>query len=435
MKVPEVKAGQGRGRKVALAITLLFAPVLILILINLFAGSDRRLERPPEVPYAVSDAQFIRDIGLVTASPLVPGNSVAELHNGVQIFPAMLAAIRSARSSITFETFIYWSGRVGRDFAEALAERARAGIPVHVILDAVGIDKVDEEHLRLMEQAGVQVRRYKPLHWYTLTRINNRTHRKILVVDGRTGFTGGAGVADMWLGDADSPEHWRDSHFRVTGPAVAQLQAAFLDNWLEVEGTALHGERYAPAAESAGSQLGQVVISSPSTGSESLRLMYLTSIAAARRRILMANAYFVPDDVARETILAARRRGVEIDLIVPGTVTDAVVTRHASRSRWGPLLEAGVRIHEYQPTMMHAKVMIVDGVWTSVGSANFDNRSFRLNDEVNLNIHDSAFAARQEEVFAADLARSRRISLEEWRDRPLTEKLKEHLAGLLRTQL
>ena len=265
--------------------------------------------------------------------------------------------------------------------------------------------------------------------------MNHRTHRKLLVVDGKEGFTGGVGIADQWLGNAESPEHWRDSHFQLRGPAVAHMQSAFMDNWIKARAEVLHGADYFPEIRNAGPCLAQAFKSSAQEGSESVRLMYLLSIASARRSIRIANAYFVPDDLSVQSFIDARKRGVQVEIIVPGRITDASIVRRASRSRWGPLLEAGVEIFEYQPTMYHCKVMIVDDLWLSVGSTNFDSRSFRLNDEANLNVLDAEIAGEQSRVFEQDKTNSVRITLQAWRQRPLSEKLQEHLSGLLRSQL
>ncbi len=237
---------------------------------------------------------------------------------------------------------------------------------------------MDDDLLQRMKDAGVEILKYHPLHWYHLARMNNRTHRKLLVIDGKIGFTGGVGIADNWLGDAQDAEHWRDSHFRIEGPAVAQMQAAFIDNWIKTSGEVLHGEDYFPPLEPAGEHYAQVFKSSSSEGSESVRLMYLLSIASARKNVYIANAYFVPDDLSVQTIVRALQRGVKVKILLPGTRIDTEPVRRASRARWGDLLEAGAEIHEYQPTMYHCKVMIVDDVWVSVGSTNFDSRSFRL---------------------------------------------------------
>lgn len=417
-----------------IALAVVGTGVAVLLALNLTAGGEK-VEHQIDHLYAVGDSQFTRSMGTLLGPSMLEGNEVTSLINGVEIFPAMLEAIRGARETINFETYIYWSGEIGREFAEALSERARAGVKVHLLMDWVGAGRMDDVLIERMKESGVVVVKYHPLRWYNLGRLNNRTHRKLLVVDGRVGFTGGVGIADNWQGNAEDPDHWRDSHFRIRGPAVAQMQAAFMDNWMETQARVLHGEEYFPDLEPAGSQTAQVFQSSSGGGSESVRLMYLLSIAAAARSIRLANAYFVPDSLSVEMLVAARKRGVEVEIIVPGRHTDAAVVRSASRSRWGPLLEAGVAIYEYQPTMYHTKVMLVDDCWVSVGSTNFDNRSFRLNDEANLNVLDDEFAAGQARVFEQDKARSRRITLEAWRARPWREKLRERLAGLLRAQL
>ncbi len=415
-------------------LALVGGALLVLIVANL-STSEKKIEQDIEHLYSVGDPQFARSLGTLLGPAILPGNRVIALINGVQIFPAMLDAIRSARRTITFETFIYWSGSIGKEFAAALIDRARAGVRVHVLLDWVGTGKMDNTVLQEMENAGVTVVKYRPLRWYNLGRLNNRTHRKLLVVDGTVGFTGGVGIADNWLGNAEDPEHWRDSHFRVEGPAVAQMQAAFMDNWLEATAGVLHGNAYFPEITTAGTHRAQMFKSSTNEASESVRLMYLLSIASAVRSVRIANAYFVPDDLSVATMVGAQRRGVQVEIIVPGRHIDAKVVRRASRSRWGPLLEAGVTIYEYQPTMYHTKVMVVDELLTSVGSTNFDNRSFRLNDEANLNILDADFAATQNRRFEEDKKRSKQLTLGAWRSRPRHERALEWLAGLLRWQL
>jgi cardiolipin synthase len=427
-------AKRTRSKVIWLIAGALLAVVVTLIIVNLASGG-KKIGREIDHDYGIADSQFVRAMGTLLGPALLEGNRVQVLLNGDQIFPAMLAAIRDARRTITFETYIYWSGEIGKSFAEALSERARAGVRVHVLLDWVGAGKIDDATIEAMETAGVEVKKYRPLHWYNLGRMNNRTHRKLLVVDGKTGFTGGVGIADIWQGHAQDPEHWRDTHFRLEGPAVAQMQAAFLDNWLKVQPRVLHGDDYFPKLDSVGGSLAQVFKSSFGEGSESTRLMYLMSIAAAQKSILLANAYFVPDSLAIEELVAARERGVRVEIIVPGKYIDSKIVRQASRGRWEKLLEAGVAIYEYQPTMFHVKVMVVDGLWSSVGSTNFDNRSFSLNDEANLNVLDTAFAAEQEAIFEQDRLKARQITLEMWRNRPRMEKFREWLSGLLRAQL
>lgn len=404
-----------------IAITL----VLVLLYLN-FAGPEKKVETEIEHLYPVEDPQFLRSMGLLMGPSILDGNRVTELINGDQIFPAMLQAIRGATKTVLFETFIYWSGDIGKEMADALSERARAGLKVHVLLDWVGSSRVEDAIVDRMKAAGVEVRKYHPLTWYNLDRINNRTHRKLLIVDGATGFTGGVGIAPQWTGKAQDPDHWRDTHYRVEGPIVAQMQSVMLDNWSKTTGKVLHGRDYFPPLQPAGGQSAQMFASSPNGGSESMLMMMLLAITAATRSIDIANAYFVPDDITRRALVAAARRGVRVRILVPGKYIDTATVRRASRGLWGELLEAGVQIHEYLPTMLHCKLMVVDGIMTSVGSTNFDVRSFRLNDEANLNIYDAAFAARQTEVFEADLTQSRRITLQAWRARPFTEKLHEH---------
>lgn len=404
-------------------------------LTRLLGGREKKINHRLETLYHAHDPQFVRSMGSLLEPNLLGGNRVDIYNNGDEIFPPMLEAIASARRTITFETFVYWSGDIGRRFADALCERARAGIKVHVILDWFGAKKMDQRILDDLETAGAEVERYHPIRWYKLGKLNNRTHRKILVIDGRTGFTGGVGIADEWLGNARNANEWRDCHFRVRGPVVAQLQRAFMDNWLKTHATVLHGDDYFPALEPAGAIPAQVFMSSASEGSESARLMFLLSIASAAESVRIGTAYFVPDTLTVRTLIEARRRGASVRILVPGKHMDKEIVRRASRSRWGDLLDAGVEIHEYAPTMYHCKLMIVDDVWVSVGSCNFDNRSFRLNDEANLNAHDADLAQRLAAAFDTDLEHSKRFTPEAWRNRPLHERLREHAAGLLRAQL
>ena len=415
-------------------LTALATGALVLLALNFTAGEKKVQQQLPRL-YSTASPDFERALGSLLGPGIVGGNAVTELLNGDQIFPPMLAAIQAAQKSITFETYIYWSGDIGKQFADALSERARAGVRVHVLLDWVGSAKMDESYLTEMKEAGVQIEKFHKPHWYNLARLNNRTHRKLLVVDGQVGFTGGVGIAPHWMGNAQDPDHWRDSHYLVRGPVVAQMQATFLDNWLKVTGKVLHGELYFPPIAPAGAQKAQMFSSSPSSGSESMQLMYHLAITAAERSIDLSVAYFVPDELTQKHLMDALARGVRVRFITPGEHTDTDTVKAASRATWGPLLQAGALIYEYQPTMYHCKVMIVDQLLVSVGSTNFDNRSFRLNDEANLNVYDAAFARRQTEVFEDDLKRSRRVTYEEWLNRPLREKAHEKLTGWLRSQL
>ena len=415
---------------IAVGVTLIAG----LLALN-FQTGEKEIEHEVVRLYGTQDPQFARAMGVLLGPPIDDGNRFQVLLNGDQIFPSMLDAIRSARRTISFESYIYWSGSVGAAFAEALSERAQAGVKVHLLLDWLGSNKMDPKQIASMERAGVEVHRFHEPRWYTLNRLNNRTHRKLLIVDGRIGFTGGVGIADEWLGHAQDPEHWRDTHFRAEGPVVAQMQAVFMDNWMKVTGKVLHGSDYFPATQRTGDMRGQVFSSSPQGGSESMRIMYLLAITAATRSIDLSSAYFVPDELTMQALVDAAKRGVRIRIITPGEHVDTETVRRASRATWGDLLAAGVQFFEYQPTMYHCKVMIVDGSWVSVGSTNFDNRSFSLNDEANLNILDADFATQQTRIFEDDMTRSRGITLEQWRSRPLQEKVLEHAAALLRDEL
>jgi cardiolipin synthase len=422
------------GKWLTVAAVSIAVALVVVVLLNLTIG-DKKVDVVVEHLYGVEDPRFVRTISAMLGPEVVGGNRAAVLLNGDQIFPALLEAIGNAQKSITFEMFIYWSGDIGKKISDALAARARAGVKVHVLIDGVGSGKIEDAYVEQMAAAGVQVVRYNPPRWFSIGKVNNRTHRKLMVVDGTVGFTGGVGIADQWTGNAQDPAHWRDTHFRIEGPVVAQMQGAFMDNWTEETGVVLHGDIYFPTLKPVGAQSAQIFTSSPGGGADSMQLMYLLSIAAAKKSIVLSAAYFVPDDVEIQTLVAAMKRGVSVRLIVPGEHIDTETVRRASRARWGELLDAGAEIHEYQPTMFHCKIMVIDELWTSVGSTNFDNRSFAVNDEANLNIYDRDFARQQIRIFEDDLKRSRRITREEWRNRPWMERLWEHTMGLAGSQL
>lgn len=324
----------------------------------------------------------------------------------------MLRAIRSAQRSINFETYIYWDGEVGKSFADALAERAHAGVKVNAIFDAQGTGKMGMENLAKLRTAGVQVIKYHPMTFLDPRRYNNRSHRKLLIIDGKVGFVGGVGIADEWQGNGESPEHWRDNHYMVTGPVVAQLQAAFMDNWLKTDGTVLHGLDYFPPLASTGPYTAEAFKSSPRHGEMDIHLLYLLAIASAQKSLLIENAYFVPDDLMRKELVAAVRRGARVEIIIPGRHIDQKVVRIASRKHWPELLKAGIKIYEYQPAMDHVKLMIVDGSFVSVGSGNMDLRTLRLNDEANLNVLGASFAAEQARLFARDQRQAREVTVD-----------------------
>ena len=417
-----------------IGITVL-ATVLVLILLQNFKTPEKVLERKIEHRYIVTDPQFRREMSLLLGPGIVRGNMVTALQNGSEIFPAMLLAIRSAQTSITFETFIYWSGEIGEEFSQALSDRAHAGVPVNVIIDWVGSAKMEQSLLDSMQAAGVKLHRYRPLRWYNFGRMNNRTHRKILVVDGRIGFTGGVGIADQWTGNGDDPEHWRDTHFRIEGPVVAQLQAAFNDNWIKTTGKVLNGPNYFPALQEEGEMDAHVFVASPSGGSESMHLMYLLAIAAADSTIDLVVSYFVPDRLLIDALTAARGRDVRVRILLPGPHLDSLTVKVASKADWGELLHTGAEIHVYQPTMLHTKLLIIDTEFVSVGSTNFDIRSIRLNGEASLNVYSNDFATQMTAAFEVDLLEAEPYSLARWKNRPLREKFSEKVLLPIRSQL
>ena len=421
--------------KVGLVLLSALATLVVVLLVQNWTGAEKKIEHQLPRLYNSDAGEFRRSLSSLLGPQIVEGNQIETLLNGDQIFPSMLAAIRSAQSTVTFETYIYWSGGIGREFIDALTERARAGVRVHVLLDWVGSLKMEQTLFDDMKQAGIELERFHEPQWSNWNKLNNRTHRKLLVVDGRVGFTGGVGIADQWRGQARNPQEWRDSHFRIEGPVVAQMQSVFLDNWMRATGTLLHGNAYFPALKPVGNFAAQMFSSSPSGGSESMQLMYQLAITAARSTVELANSYFVPDEMTIRILVEAARRGVKVRVIVPNGHIDSEIVRRASRGSWGPMLQAGIEIAEFQPTMFHVKGLIVDGSFSSVGSTNFDNRSFRLNDEANLNVLSREFGATQQRVFEQDWALARRITLAQWEARPWSERLWERLATLLHSQL
>jgi cardiolipin synthase A/B len=414
-------------------LTLIVSALILLLLVNM-ATAEKRLEHCPKHLYGSGDPGFRRALGVLLGPPIVSGNHVETLINGDRIFPAMLKAIDDAQVSICFETFIFRDD-IAAKFCQALSAAAQRGVKVHMLLDWVGARRMDEEKLQNVARAGAQVELYHELTWFHLGRLNNRTHRKLLIIDGQIGFTGGVGVGTEWTGDGEDPPHWRDNHYRVQGPVVAQMQAVFIDNWTKATGEVLHGDDYFPELEPAGEMDAQMFGSSPAGGSASMHLMVLLAIAAAERSIDITNSYFVPDDLAVGALLDARKRGVRVRILVPGRHTDAPLGRYAAHALCGVLLEAGVEMYEYEPTMIHTKIIIVDELWVSVGSSNFDDRSFRLNDEANLNVFSPELAREQIEQMEKDIGKAHRLSLRRWVKRPTTRRLYENVAMLLRSQL
>ncbi|WEN13962.1 phospholipase D-like domain-containing protein [Rhodanobacter sp. AS-Z3] len=419
---------------IVILVTVVITTLIVMISMN-FHRPEKSVRHHVKHCHPIDDPQFKLEMDAMLGPAVLDGNAITALQNGDEIFPAMLQAIRGAKCSITFETYIYWSGDIGKLFADALKERCQAGVAVHVMLDWAGSAKMDGRLLDELTDAGVEVERYHPLRWYSIARLNNRTHRKLLVVDGRIGFTGGVGIADQWQGHAQDPEHWRDIHFRVEGRVVAQLQAGFMDNWIKTTGRVLHSDLYYPRLQPAGNNGMHLFVSSPAGGNASMRLMYLLALAAASRSIDLQAAYFIPDRLVVDALLDARKRGVAIRLLVPGHYIDSSLVRMASKRRWGRLLTAGVEIFEYTPTMMHNKMLILDAELTSVGSTNFDMRSFDLNDEASLNVYSREFGQQMTAVMDADLQHAKPYTLAKWKQRSWKQKLGELLVRPVESQL
>jgi cardiolipin synthase len=389
---------------------------------------------------AVADAAFIPTIEAYTIAPVGGGNTVEVLLNGDQIFPAQLAAIRSARETITYAQYFYVEGPIGHEIAEALADRCRAGVRAHILLDGFGTSQMPAEYRETMTRAGCQVATFRPLSPLSLLavvgfgRANKRNHRRILVVDGRVGFTGGSGISPKWAGDGRTEGHWRDTDVRVEGPVVASLQGAFVENWLDATNNVLGGESYFPRPSRPGAVSAQVVRSSPAGGSFSMYTMFLLAVSSARRSIYVTNPYFLPDERLTRALIEAPRRGVRVVVLLPGAIDNNIV-RQASRSKFGDLLEAGIEIYEYQAGLLHAKVMTIDGIWATIGSTNLDTRSFALNEELNAVVYHTAVVGQLERVFEEDLRYSRRIEYQQWRGRGFFNQLLEVLSLPVRPQL
>ena len=378
-------------------------------------------------------ADFGRELSSVTGEPVVAGNRCRLLENGNAIFDAMLEAIRNARATINVETYIFQSDATGVRFARAIEERARAGVRCRVLVDAWGSHTLSKTLEAEMKKAGVEFVRFRPILLFH--RLKNRTHRKILVVDGTIAFVGGQGFDDRWTGDADSPRHWHDVAVSVEGPAVARIQSVFADNWIESRQPVPGGPGDYPDLAAAGDEDVMVLRSSFGDRNSRAALGLDVLLHAARREILIENAYFIPDATTAGLLAEAARRGVRVEIIVPGRRNNLGYVRRVSRSTYGPLLEAGVRIFEYRPTMMHAKVAEFDGLWTSIGSANIDSRSYFLNDEANVNVRSARFAAEVAAMFARDRAKSDEITLAQWKSRSLSERFFESFFGLFASEL
>jgi len=411
---------------------------LVAILTSFGCAKVLAVRQIPQI--TLGEATFFRTIEAHTDAPIVSGNRIEVLLNGDETFPVMLREIRGAKSTITFAQYLYEDGSIARELAQAFAERCRAGVEADILLDRHGSGKVPSDIIATMKDAGCHVEYFRRVEAdgiifpWKLLRYNYRSHRRVLVIDGQIGFTGGYGISEAWTGNGRMPEHWRDTNARIEGPVVRFLQAAFAESWLETTGIAIGGDGYFPRVELSGNLPAQVVKSSPTGGSFQNYMLFLLSINSAKKSILITNPYFIPDDVMTEALVKAATRGVRVVVLLPGEI-DSQLTYSTSRSHYGPLLLGGVQVFEYKASLMHAKTVVIDGVWATIGSTNFDSRSFALNQEINLTVYDSGIAHRLEEIFQEDLKYSQQITYEQWRSRSIFERFVEFFAFPIKEQL
>ncbi len=411
------------------AVATLFVVILANVVLFNALPKPERLTVMPTPDFVVGDVSFRRSMGALLHAPVLPGNRLELLRDGPDIYAAMLEAIRSANHSITFETYEFWGEDAAGALADAFSEAARSGVRVHVLVDYVGSAPASPDKFDAMVDAGVEVVRWREPSWYQMSRFNHRTHRKLLMIDGAAGFIGGANITDNWLPGGE--HQYRDNHFRVTGPVVANMQAAFAETWLDATGEVLHGDDYFPQLHPDGDLAVQLVKSSPREGRYRMRAMLLLAMSAAGESITASTAYFYPDAMFLDAMIEAVERGVRVRVLMPGNTIDKGFVRHASINRWRPALEAGVELYEYKASMYHSKLVAIDDQWATLGSTNLDNRSFRINDEANLNIYDEDFARSVRELIEEDLDEARRYTLEHWEQRPRWQRVAGGIASLL----
>ncbi|HUQ62853.1 MAG TPA: phospholipase D-like domain-containing protein [Acidimicrobiales bacterium] len=383
---------------------------------------------------APGSPEFSRLVSAMTSAPLRYGNRIEILRNGPTL-DSMIETLYQAKHTIDLSSYIYWPGEAAERFSEALIDRAKAGVEVNVVLDGYGSAKLDKSHRNRLEQGGVNVAIFRPVTWLNMKKLNNRMHRRILIVDGTVGFSGGVGIADVWTGNAQDPEHWRETHVRIEGPAVLDLVGAFLENWAEASGVLLTGEHIVENESFDDGVPLQVTKSTPIGGPTAASQLFYAAIVGARNRLWLTTAYFAPDEAFEDALCDAARRGVEIRILVNGREVDKEIALRAARRSYSRLLEAGVQIFEYDQTMLHAKVLLVDDDWANIGSGNFDSRSFDLDLELNVAILDKGAVNELSEHFLEDLEVSREIELQAWRKRPLRSRAYEHATDLVRQSL
>jgi cardiolipin synthase len=420
-----------KAKRLMATLGIIVLTMLSLVgLLSITRGTPLRsvVYRSGTTPPVASDSSIRDLIGLLSGTHIEPGHRVEQLLNGDGTYPRLWADLRSARSTITVQMYYSKPGKVADSLATILSERAAAGVRVLLLLDAFGSQTLRQEWADDLRKAGVEVRLLRKLRWYSLHNAGDRSHARVVVVDGRIGYTGGFGIADYWLGAGQKEDEWRESNVRFEGPAVQALQAAFAAAWVEPTGELLVDERFFPRRafrERPGSATAGLLYTATSTGSTAAERFLALTITSATRTLFITNSYFVPDDDFRDLLIAAVRRGVDVRVLTANALTDVKMTWYAGRARYEELLAAGVKVYEYQPAMMHAKTMVADGIWGTIGSMNFDNRSLAFNNETNLVVWDQAFGAALDSTFADDLRRSREITLRDFKRRPLTERMVE----------
>lgn len=412
----------------------LYVAVLLILLLLLWS-SRRERESHVRVPDLQDFEQALPSIAGLTGSPILPGNKVEVLQNGDEFFPVLLRDIAAARETVHLETYVWWDGEICVQIADALAAKAREGVEVRLLVDAVGSQKGDDELFERIRQAGGKVEKFHPFSWKDLGLINNRTHRKLAILDGRVAHVFGHGIAQEWTGNGQDEEHWRDTGVRLEGPVVSSIQAVFAENWVEQTTEALIGERFFPPLPHAGTVRAHVTASSPQGGVSKLELLFKLAIATAQKELLIQNPYFIPDGEVVGLLEKAVERGVDVRIMIPGAVTDSSLVQHAGHRRFEELLEHGVKIYEYQTTLNHQKVMVVDGLWSHVGSTNFDDRSLDINDEASVGLIDPEAAARLQRAFAQDAQQSELLTLDVWRQRSAWHRLIDRFSYMLNEQL
>ena len=375
----------------------------------------------------VGDPLFTRTMEVFTGTHLADGNHVTILLNGEQTYPAIWKELRGATQTITIQMYYFEPGKIGDTLSTILQERARAGVSVHLLTDAFGAQHITKGYLDTLRAAGVHTAVFRPVHWYEMQKLQNRSHDRVVVVDGRVGFTGGFGIADKWLGNGHSKDQWRDTDVRFTGPAVTQLQATFADGWVEATGVLLTGEKYFPKepVKEEPAEVAGLLDAQPTIGSTPAERFLALSIAGARHRLFITNSYFVPNHDFKQLLIQASKRGVDVRVLTVGPESDVKITRYAGRKQYDDLLKGGVRIFEFAPTMMHAKTLVADGMWVSVGTMNFDNRSMVFNNECNLNVLAATTGAMMDSVFLNDLKYSKEITRAEFEKRGIFQRILE----------